>query len=151
MTTNVNDSDLKRFLMSAMTIPMKPLYEEIGEILDSSIQKNFREGGRYASDGEGGWTGGTNKWIESIRAEAQNGQTLQDTGGLAASITYHASEDGVVIGTNKAYGAIQQFGGEAGKGNSVILPPRPYIVIQEEDYEDIEDAISKFYERSLKR
>lgn len=77
-------SDLSKVINS---IPLQPLYEEIGEILLNSVAKNFREGGRYDTGAGGEFVGGATKWIESKRAKEQGGKTLRDKGILANSIT----------------------------------------------------------------
>jgi len=111
----------------------------------ASIEKNFRQGGRYAP-GEGtDYIGGSYAWVESIRAKEQSGKTLVDTALLSTSITYVATSTGMSLGSNKVYAPIQHFGGEAGKDQSVTLPPRPYLVIQDEDYEEIQYAVEQIY------
>lgn len=135
------DDDFKRFVDGLRSridgIDMEPLYDEVGEILLASVARNFRVGGRYAVSGDGEFVGGTMHWPESRRAKEQSGQTLLDTGQLAASITKRVGPDGVTIGTNKVYAAIHHYGGAAGRGGVSILPPRPFLVVQEEDFQDI--------------
>lgn len=88
---------------------MTPIMRAIGQQLEASTEKNFdSEGARIAA-----------KWRPSRRAQAQGGQTLRDTGRLAASISAggegHINEvtkDSIFVGTNVAYAAIHQFGGE---------------------------------------
>jgi phage virion morphogenesis protein len=151
-------------------VDLTPLYQEIGEIMLASIDRNFREGGRFGTqDADGQWTGGPSKWIESKRASGKPvelkggrdsrgkfrkkgatepaGQTLLDTGQLAASITYSATSSGVTIGSNKVYAAIHQFGGQTGRNKAVTLPARPYNVVQEEDLEEIQAAAEDFFKR----
>jgi phage virion morphogenesis protein len=70
-----------------------------------------------------------------------------DTGQLATSITAEATSQGVTIGTNKAYGAIHHFGGQAGRNKKVTLPARPCLVVQEGDYEEIQKAAEEFFGR----
>ena len=136
-------------LQSSVTgVNFKPLYQEIGEIILSSIAANFRVGGRYSIGPDGEPTGGNWKWPISGRAEKQSGQTLVDTRQLASSITADVTEFGLTIGTNKVYAAIHQYGGTA---SETTLPPRPFLVIQEEDFEEIQDAASDFYTRILSR
>lgn len=147
-------------------INLYPFYSEVGEILLRSIDRNFREGGRYGTLGDDDqWTGGVNNWIESKRAlgktEARGrkgkkgatgpaGHTLLDTGQLAASITKQVTADCVPIGTNKAYAAIHQYGGVTGRNDSVTLPARPFLVVQDEDLEEIERAAADFIGRALR-
>lgn len=67
----------------------------IDNIVVSSIEENFIQEGRF---GNGIFGGGSEKWQRSQRAEQQRGKTLQDTGGLAASIkSYTKSTGGVEI------------------------------------------------------
>ncbi len=52
---------------------------------------------------------------------------------LRMSITYKESPDKVVVGTNKVYAAIHQFGGKAGRGRKVNIPARPVLGINDDD------------------
>ena len=102
----------------------------IREIVRTSVENNFKDNGRF---GSGMFGGGSEKWKQSNRAKAQGGQTLQDTGQLAASIQVKVeatgglsiNENGVLqnngeinikIGSNKTtkdghnLAAIHQFG-----------------------------------------
>lgn len=147
----------------------------VAEIVRSSIDRNFKEGGRY---GNGKFGGGSNKWLKSHRSEDQNGQPLSDTGQLLAatlaSVKVSSTGNGIVIeaGSNKPYAAIHQFGGKipisaksraffrfkaksaksskwfslfksALNKESFAMPARPYIVLQDEDVEDIMDAFGR--------
>lgn len=73
-----------------------------------AIEDNFAEGGR------------PDKWVElaaSTQASRRAagtwpGQILVRSGQLAASIQAEWDQDHAAVGTNKAYAAIQQFGGQ---------------------------------------
>lgn len=52
---------------------------------------------------------------------------LQDSGRLAASIHEDYGPDHASVGTNVIYAAIQQLGGQAGRGHAVTIPARPYL------------------------
>jgi len=101
-------------------VDLTPLYNDVGTV--------------------GEFVGGATDWITSGRAERDGGQTLMDTGQLATSITKEVTSKGVTIGTNKVYGAIHHFGGKAGRGLLLTIPARPHLVVQEEDYENIQDT-----------
>ena len=101
---------------------------------------NFRVGGRYSIGPSGEPTGGNWNWPISVRASKQKGQTLVDTRQLATSITARIDDDCVTIGMNKVYAAILHYGGPAGK---TTLPPRPFLVVQEEDLEEIATITNK--------
>jgi len=122
----------------------------MGEIILSSVEMNFQQEGRYATAGS--WHGGTERWQDlaprTKEARAKKGKwpgkKLQmSQGGLASSITKQVRGDNLEIGTNKVYGAIHQFGGQAGRGRKVHIPARPFLVVQDEDVEDMMDELGK--------
>jgi len=126
-----------------------------GEILLSSIESNFEAEGRFSEVGS--WRGGNSRWADlsertkeaRARVGKWPGKTLQmSAGGLAASISKTVQGNTLTVGTNKAYAAIHQFGGQAGRGRRVTIPARPFLVIQDEDVEDMMDVLSKHMEKS---
>jgi len=94
------------------TVDFSPVFRKIQQVVQTSIDRNFSEGGRFGSEKLGG---GTEKWLPSKRAKKQSGKTLTDTGQLAASIRVAVTQQGkqvnIEVGSNKAYAAIHQFGG----------------------------------------
>ncbi|WP_339521619.1 phage virion morphogenesis protein [Pseudomonas sp. EL_65y_Pfl2_R96] len=63
------------------------------------------------------------------------GQILQvSAAGLAASITTHATESSAMIGSNKPYAAMMQFGGEQADFPHLWgdIPGRPYLPMDSE-------------------
>ncbi|ROL55644.1 hypothetical protein D9V84_11215 [Bacteroidetes/Chlorobi group bacterium Naka2016] len=88
------------------------IFPVVRSIVQSSIDQNFMVEGRF---GDGLFGGGTQKWSKSKRALKQNGQTLSDTGRLAASIQIVVSQQGnslnIQAGSNLPYAAIHNFGG----------------------------------------
>lgn len=129
-------------------VDLTPLYNEIGEILLRSVDRNFREGGRYDTGEDGEYTGGATKWIPSKRALEEGGQTLLDKGFLS-KLNKDVSREGVTIGSNLVYAAIHQYGGTAGKDGKVIIDARPFLVIQIEDLEEIAFAAENFLNKLL--
>lgn len=124
---------------------MTPFFEEVGEIIRTSVVKNFEEGGRYRSPGD--WRGGSRKWrpLSVVTLARKRGKKiLIDSGALLNSINWQADRQGVVIGPNRVYAAIHQFGGKAGRGHKVTIPARPYLVVQDEDLEQINDVLEDY-------
>jgi len=90
-------------------------------------------------------------------------------GGLQGSITSDVSGGAVIIGTNKIYGAVHQFGatitpkgagvlvlrdykGRAfGRARSVTIPARPYLGLSARDEETILEITEDHLERVLRR
>lgn len=140
---------------------MHPILDEIGQTLETSTLRRFETG--TGPDGR--------RWPVSGRARRQGGQTLVDTGRLAASITHRADNDEVVVGTNVVYAAIHQFGGKTpprtirprnrralfwpGAAHPVskvdhpgsTIPARPFLGVSSGD----EDAIFRIIRRHLTR
>lgn len=115
----------------------KPAYKIAGQVLLNSVRKNFRSGGR------------PDKWEKnSPKTKKKPGEKILVrrgmAGGLMGSINYQAFTDQVLVGTNKIYGAIQQYGGRAGRNLSVFIPARPYLLMQPEDLSKIVRAFGRY-------
>lgn len=116
----VNDEAVIRMLngLAQRAKDLRPVMSEIGEIILSSVEKNFKSGGRYLTPGS--YLGGPRKWdplaSSTIRQRKRRGKwpgqiLVMTAGGLAASISKSVRNDSVAVGTNKQYAAIHQFGG----------------------------------------
>lgn len=133
------------------------LLEGIGNILVTNTQRRFDK--EESPKGE--------KWKKSQRAILQNGKTLTDKGQLKKSIASQIQGDTVIVGTNKEYARIHQFGGviKPKKGKylkfknpdgtwslvkEVTMPPRPFIGISDDDIDDAKHLIADFMKDSFK-
>jgi phage virion morphogenesis protein len=129
---------------------LEPALNDCREIMLSSIEENFLQGGRYESVDS--VRGGTKRWqdLSQVTKDARKkkgkwpGKILQVSGQLAASITGEVNRNDLEIGTNKVQGALMQFGGPAGKNKSVDVPGRPYLVVQDEDVDDMLDVTGEY-------
>lgn len=137
---------------------MRPVFAAIGEDLVSSIQQSFETGGRYSTPGDP--VGGSKPWKRLSTATEERrqsrghwpGKILMESGRLASSIDRQTvGNDYVVVGTNLEYAAIHQYGGRAGRGRKVTIPPRPYLVAQPEDIEDALDLVRDHLRRGMDR
>jgi phage virion morphogenesis protein len=158
---HVNDTDVNKALadLSARMRNLKPAMREIGEVVRTSIERNFAAGGRP-------------KWDESARVKREGGQTLSLTGGLRRSFALpdavQAGNDRVSVGTNVVYAAIHQLGGrtnprviKAKNGKALFwpgarhpvksvnhpgskIPPRPFMLVQNEDWTEIKNVINRY-------
>lgn len=112
---------------------LRPLMKNIAGILAYSTEENFKNEGR------------PDKWadladITKKKREKINkwpGQILQVEGQLASSVNTQYDNNSAVIGSNKEYAAIHQFGGNAGRNKKVKIPARPYLQLTDEDFEEI--------------
>jgi phage gpG-like protein len=140
---------------------------EIAQILENSVRRNFREGGRPG------------RWPASKRADGDagygnaSGQTLVDTSRLMNSIIGTGDAHAVKVGTNVEYAAAHNFGVDKEITQQVRehtrritqafgreipltevkvaahtrevhmkLPAREFMLIQDEDWGDVQDVIT---------
>ncbi len=140
-----DDADFQAFIQGMMSKlgNLEPAHEIAGEILHTSILRNFEEGGR------------PNRWTDladSTKKQRKKqgnwpGQMLVRAGvrgGLMGAVSYDAAPDKVVFLGNKKYSAIQHHGGKAGPGRKVTIPARPYMMMQDEDWAEIKGAVKLF-------
>lgn len=125
----------------------RPIFDAIAGYGEESTRLRFDKG--ISPTGE--------KWIPSMRVQAQGGQTLMKDGHLRDTITSVATAHSAEWGTNRIYGAIHQFGGVIkaklktlrfqipGLGwlarHQVEIPARPYLGINEEDGKEIQRVV----------
>jgi len=161
MQIHVNDTEVNKALadLTARMRNLQPVMKEIGEIVRTSVERNFAAGGR-------------SKWDESARVKREGGQTLSLTGRLRRSFArpdaVQAGKDRVAIGTNVVYAAIHQLGGKTGphtitakKAKALfwpgarhpvksvnhpgsVIPPRPFLMVQNEDWTEIKNVINRY-------
>lgn len=79
------------------------------------------------------------------------GKKLQvSAGGLAPSIHSEYGSDFAAAGTNKIYGAIHQFGGQAGRNHAVTIPARPFLGLSDEGESEVLEIVNGYLEMTMK-
>ena len=119
---------------------LRPLMKNISGIMMDSVEENFEKEGR------------PDKWQELAKSTIKQrkkkghwpGRILQVRGELASSITSYYDSDSAVVGTNKVYAAIHQFGGDAGRGKKAKIPARPYLSLTTNDEKQIINEIENY-------
>src|SRR4030042_5496640 len=100
------DAEQAKATLAALRGKMKnmtPVMKIIGQVIRTSIQKNFEQGGRPE-----GWI----RLSPATKKKRGGSKILVDTARLKNSIKVRASSDKVVVGTNVIYAAIHHFGGQ---------------------------------------
>lgn len=123
----INDKEIQQLLkkLAAKTQNLRPLMKNIAGIMMDSVEENFEKEGRPEK-----WTLLAKVTIKQRTKKGYwPGKILQMRGDLASSITSKYNDNSAVVGTNKIYAAIHQFGGDAGKNKKVKIPARPYLMI----------------------
>lgn len=156
INVEVRDSGVQKLLrrLAASVRDLKPAMAEIGDNLSNNIRMGFKSsrdpwGGRWKSLSQSGIMGRLGHRKNSFgkrgkisaagRGYLTGGvQPLLDTGALRSSITYQATGNSVVVGTNLKYARTHQFGAKQGqygrtRRNSPIpwgnIPARPFMPI----------------------
>jgi len=136
-----------------------------GEIMLTSISRNFQTEGRYSTAGD--MRGGSTRWAPladatklqriggkkaftksgamktSARKKLAGMKILQVSGKLAKSFSKQVSGNTLVVGTNRIDAAKHHYGGFGGRGKRVWEPARPILVVQDADVEDMVDVLQK--------
>ena len=127
---------------------LSPLMKNVGEMALTSIRKNFEAGGRPQK-----WPGLKLSTIKQREAQGHwPGKILIRhgvSGGLLGSISYKTQSDRVILSANKVYAAIHHFGGMAGRGRKVTIPPRPYMLVQREDWEEVKRLAGEYLVKAV--
>ncbi len=143
MTVKVDDAEFRRRiknLKSGVDDPSR-LMKVWGEIAHESIAHNFEVGGRPA------------RWVPLSRVTVKlkgHARPLIGKTGQLKNIAVKPGAKNVEIGTSpaaRAYAAIQQFGGNAGRGRKVIIPERPFVLLQQDDKTEMRAEMVKFFQR----
>lgn len=137
----LDDEELQRYLnqLAEKTENLRPLMKNIARILEDSVEENFEQQGRPR------WEGLKKATIEQrVKRGYWPGKILQMRGELAASITSDYDENSAVVGTNKVYAAIHQFGGKAGRNKQVNIPQRPFLKLTDNDKIYIIEAVRHY-------
>lgn len=119
---------------------LRPLMKNIAGIMATATEDNFKDEGR------------PEKWVnlsETTKKQRQKigkypGQILQVSGQLASSVSTAYNNNSAVIGSNLAYAAIHQLGGQAGKNKKTTIPARPYLKLTDDNFEEILTETEKF-------
>lgn len=138
----INDKEIQQLLkkLAAKTENLRPFMKNIAGIMADSVEENFDKEGR------------PDKWAPLAKSTIKQrtkkgywpGKILQMRGDLAASITSKYDDNSAVVGTNKIYAAIHQFGGDAGRNKKVKIPARPFLSLNEIEYKKINTVINDY-------
>ncbi len=142
----VTIEDIKRLpkIKKNLKEKLSKVLHQIGLWMQASIKKNFEEGGRPVA-----WAPLAHATIISrltkkgMRFHNLNTghsgagfRILVDSGMLSKAFPFLVNLNRLIISVAsvaKAYGAIQHFGGAAGRGRKVRIPSRKFMMIQKED------------------
>lgn len=105
------------------------LMKRLAGTMHHAVRQNFRQGGRP-------------KWLG---LQYRNGKPLVDTGALRDSVNQNYDNDTAIVGTNMVYAAIHHFGGMAGRNRKVKIPARPFLILTNDDKQDLMDDVQDYF------
>lgn len=138
----IDDKELNQILdkLFEKTTDLKPLMKNIAGTMADAVEENFKQEGRPK---------GVKLKESTIKVRTQKGywpgKILQMRGELAASITSNYDESSAIVGTNKKYAAIHQFGGDAGRNKKTKIKARPYLKLDEKNLTNILKETKKIF------
>ena len=113
---------------------LTPLMQAIGSVLEGSTR------GRFADKQSPNGVAWAVLMPSTIKAKNGRSNILVDSGDLIRSITFHASSDSVLIGTDRPYGKYHQTGTKKADGSTKMVA-RPWLGLSQQDQFDINDLI----------
>jgi phage virion morphogenesis protein len=143
---DIDDRDVTDALgdLARRTGDLSPALRDIAGVMADAVEENFEQQGRPPWDDLSPATIGAR-----LARGYWPGRILQQTGQLAASIQRESGADYALVGTNKVYAGIHQFGGRAGRGQKVEIPARPFLALGEDDEAEILDIVADYLRGAL--
>ena len=134
-----NAENISRLLgkVAEKTQNRQDLLADLAETMRLAVDKNFEMEGRPD------WQG--------LAHPNKSGKILQGKSrDLRSKIISKSDNSEAIVGSNKVYAAIHQFGGKAGRGRKVEIPARPFLALTPQDEADILEDIQDYFQRLIK-
>lgn len=153
LTTQIEDgvsAELARLARAIKAID--PALEEIGSSLATEVQMRFER----QEDPEGKrWKTLSDVTLAARAAKVRGNREskpkiLREGGDLyeGASTYKVLAGEAVILGSNRPYARIHQFGGQAGRGLKVTIPARPYLGMSEDGRKEIIEILQDHIARA---
>ncbi len=126
---------------------LRPMYASIGESMLNSTRQRFEDG----KDPEG------QPWLPlsaaTLKRKKKNrDRILVESGDLHGLLSYHATNGGVVVGSDRPYAAIHQLGGQAGRKSArVTIPARPFLGISRGGWTEVHEILEEEILRAIRQ
>lgn len=134
-------SVIQQRLDSLSNLDKDDLLASLGQELEAQTRRRIAEE-KTSPDGEA-WKDLSEGW-KARKAQTSSGGLLEFEGHLLDSIAWQTEDQGVAVGSERIYAAIQQFGGEdVGRPGH---PARPFLGLSPENADDLETLVKDFLE-----
>ncbi|EGJ49047.1 phage virion morphogenesis protein [Desulfocurvibacter africanus] len=124
----------------------RTLLDEVGAAVESQTRRRITDE-KEGPDGTP-WPAWSPGYAETRHA---GHSLLVGEGDLGDSVTYAVGLGGdfVEAGTNLIYGAIHQFGGQAGRKRAATIPARPYLGLSEGNESELASLVDDWADRQM--
>lgn len=142
----INDRELNQVLRRLARLGGEPgrFLKPIGRQLINSTNERAR---REVSPDFTPWP----ELTPAYAATKRGSHMMRESGNLLGSLTREVEGNTLRVGTNRIYGAIHQFGGQAGRGRKVTMPARPWLGLSRDDITMIREEFEEFALRATRR
>jgi len=149
----IRAAEIRLGRLAAAGRDLRPVFVQIGEYLVGTTKNRFRD--QRAPDGTP-WAPLSESYRE--RKKRNQDKILTLDGFLGGQISYRASVDEVLVGSDRVYAGTHQFGAKKGsfgttsRGSPIPwgdIPARPFLGLSEEDRDVIEGMVSDYLARAL--
>lgn len=142
MKCNYKEINNKLLKLQERAQNMRPLMKSAALIMKNYVDENFETEGKNSGEKWKEWTDEYKEHREKIGRG--NGKIMSLEGELRESITSTVTDEEAMVGSNKEYAAIHNFGGDIkkrGGAGSFEMDARPYAVWTDDLQELIEEEI----------
>ena len=117
---------------------LRPVFKDIGEELVKSTHRRFEDG--IGPDGKK-WA--LNSVLSTLEYKEGDRPLIGETNLLATEIHYAADDHHLVVGSDKEYAAMQQFGGKKADYPHLWgdIPARPFVGVSAADEQEVLDIV----------
>lgn len=129
--------------LAGLVNDLRPVMADLSADMLDAVKENFDQEGRPSR-----WPALAPSTLRPLARKGKTGKMLnRSAGGLYHSISRESNGTRAIVGTNKIYAAIHQFGGKAGRGRRVTIPARPYLVLTDADQQRMLATLRRHLER----
>lgn len=136
-TSNFNAKEVTKYLNEAASKlkDMKPIMKIARVFLKNTVDDNFETQGEATGEK---WKPWSDKWKKRrIKMGRGDGKILNLDGHLRRDIRAKSGEDYAIVGTNKEYAAIHNFGGNKNLKRNKTMPKREFMRLNEYKKEEL--------------
>lgn len=142
---------IKKFLLevSKNIADMTPLMKTAAVFMKDCVDENFETEGTHTGEKWEAWSEAWKK--QRIKQGRGSGKILSLDGHLRKSIMSKTTFDSAIVGTNKIYAAIHNFGGTPELKRNKTMPKREFNRINDDEEENMFEELTNNLEELIEK